>query len=320
MPGPPGDCQTCKNPIMVKCDPKCESFWRHRTGAGFTWLFLSARDADVVFATPVDAFAGNQVPIGPSGVADTEREHGWRIDASYACSCDSSITASFTNWESNTNDFISLPGGVGFVRADLVHPNTLNVAADSLSARADYDISYKLADINYRGLIWGDCRWAVNYLLGVRYGNLDQNLLAEYSILGVTTVETNIDFEGFGPRVGLDARRKLKGGFQVYSEGFANFLAGEWRADFQQNNIFAGQQAASAFTDDRIVSLLEFELGVAWSNASGWLTISGGYYVAGWFNSITTRDYVNAVQTNNFNIDDSHLTFDGFTGAVEVRY
>lgn len=303
------------------CDSCCPSFWEHRTKVFGEFLLLAPRDVDVRYATPVDGLGAAAVPIGRSAVADLDHDPGFRVGGSLALDSQSSLSAGFTHYESDTSHSVTLPGGAGFLRADLVHPNTDNVAADSLSASSRYDIDFDLVDIDYRGLLCGGCDHYLNYVIGFRYGRLDQDLRANYIITGDTTVDTEINFDGFGPRLGLEGEQYIGRGFLVYGKGFASFLGGEFRADYSQNNVFAGNQARAGFDDDRIVSLLQLELGLGWQSKCGRFRASAGYHVASWFNTVTTPEFIDAVQNNDINDgEDQILTFDGLATRVEYRF
>jgi hypothetical protein len=307
------------------CRPRtacCPSFWAHRSGVYGEYLYLTARDVNVAYGTPVDGLGANAVPIGPVAIADPDYEGGFRTGFSVACDECTSFTANYTVFESLTSDEVSLLGGSGFIRSNTVHPNTVNVAADSLAASATYDIDFEMADANFKGLIWGGCNHSLNYLLGFRYATLEQDFLGTYSINGTTTVETDIDFEGFGPRIGFEGERLVKGGFLVYAKGAANFLVGEFKSTFLQQNVFSpgAPQAVTGYEDDRVVSQLELELGLGWQNRCGNCRVTAGYYLVSWQNSLTTPDFINAVQADDFSSLSESIAFDGMTARAEWRF
>jgi hypothetical protein len=210
------------------------------------------------------------------------------------------------------------------IRSTLAHPNTLNCDVSSLLASAAYDIDFKLADIDYRRLLCHGCCYAVNWQVGARYGKLDQDLLATYSILGTTTVETAIDFDGFGPRLGLDGEILLCKGLSLYGRGAASFLLGHFAGDLVQQNTFSGVLVTTTYSNDRIVPILELDVGLGWTSPAGRVRLLAGYYLASWFNTVTTPDLINAVQLNNFSNSGDALsgtiTFDGLTARVELRF
>jgi hypothetical protein len=69
-----------------------------------------------------------------------------------------------------------------------------------------------------------------------------------------------------------------------------------------------------------LVSILEGEVGAGWQSCCGRIRGSVGYQVAGWFNMVTTADFINAVQTSEFDGIGDKITFDGYTARLELRY
>ena len=174
-------------------------------------------------------------------------------------------------------------------------------------------------DLDYRRLIAGGRNWALNYAVGTRYAHLSQNFRESQPIgPGATGVATNVNFDGGGSRVGLLGERKAANrGFLFYGKAFADILVGNFRSSYNQSNNFQQTQVWSSWKDFRPVPILEYELGAGWQNASGRVRISGGYYFACWFNTVSTSNYIQAVQTNNYVNVGNAITFDGIVGRVQ---
>jgi hypothetical protein len=74
------------------------------------------------------------------------------------------------------------------------------------------------------------------------------------------------------------------------------------------------------WNDDRIVPMLDYELGVAWNSPSGHCRLAAGYMASFWFDAVTTPVFVDAVQADNYvDVGDS-IAFDGLVGRVEFRW
>jgi hypothetical protein len=72
--------------------------------------------------------------------------------------------------------------------------------------------------------------------------------------------------------------------------------------------------------DDRIVPMLDYELGVAWTNPQGNLRLSAGYMMSHWFNIVSTPVFVEAVQSDSYvNVNDT-ISFDGLVGRAELHW
>lgn len=306
----------------VCCDP-CPEFWEHRSGIWGEFLWLRARGADVAYATPVDGTLATSVPVGSQALAGFDYDPGFRIGAAWAIDSCSSFTLNYTWFKGSSEEDVAVPGGGSFLRADTVHPNTVNVAGDSLAARAFYNIDLQTADFNYKAIVTHNDCFVINYLVGVKYARLDQEFRGLYTILGDTSVDSNVLFDGTGPRFGLETERLLGcKGFLFYTRGNVNFLVGNAIADYTQTNVFAGTQAVTGLTESRIVTVPELELGAGWQNCCGNFRITAGYYLSAWFNMMTMPEYLSVVRTtpNTFEPQQKTLTLDGLNVRAEYRF
>src|SRR5690606_8347329 len=244
---------------------------------------------DVAYALPRDGINPIlSVPFGAVGVADPDYEPGFRAGFGFALDRCSSVGVAYSHFESSTVDSINTNAPL-VIHSLLTLPGTASAAADSLVATAAHDIDFELIDVDYRRLISGGENYAINYTVGARWAHLDQNFQSTQPISpGTTSVTTDIDFEGIGARFGLDGmRRGYCNGLLIYGKGFANFLAGEFKADYIQTNTFATTQGFTSLEDDRVVSILEYEVGAGWESPSGRVRITGGYYMAAWYDTLS---------------------------------
>jgi len=314
----------CESVCETVCAPACcPEFWEHRSGVWGEYMFLRPRGADVVYATPVDGTLATSVPVANQELAGLDYSSGFRVGAAWAIDCSSSFTASYMWMQAASREGVELPGVGTFLRADTVHPNTVNVAADSLTANTNYLINLHTADLNYKAILTHSDTSVLNYLVGVKYARLDQEFEAIYSITGTTKVDSDVLFDGTGPRFGLEHERLLGcHGFMVFTRANVNFLAGSMIADYNQTNVFAGTQADTGLTETRIVTVPELELGAGWQSSCGRFRLTAGYYMAAWFNMMTTTEYLSTVRTtpNTFEPETKTLTLDGLTARAEYRF
>ena len=284
------------------------------------FLYLNIKGVDLPYATHVDGTTTTAVPLAAPNTLMPDYEPGFRVGFDIALCSEASLRATYTFFESSTTDSVTLPGGTGFLRPDLVHPNTLTVASDRLAAESSYGIDFQTVDLDYRA-VW--CRGhshVVNYSLGVRYGNLSQDLRALYTNGDVISVDSEIDFNGVGPRIGLDFERRLGcSRLSVYGNAFATFLAGEFSGDYlQQNLTSATTQATAGLEDTRFVTQLE--LGLGWQNRCGNFRVHGGYMLGGWFNTVTTPGLIKGIQSGSTDGVSDTLTYDGLSLRAEYRF
>lgn len=281
---------------------------------------MTARDVDQAYATHVDGPIATAVPLAPTAVVDSSYQPGFRVGRVQALDRWSSLRATYWYYQSDANDSLNLPGGTGWIRPEITHPDTLAADFDKLSATADYDIDLQMIDLTYRKIWREACDYSVNYVVGVRYGHLDQEFHSEFTVLGVRTVDADITFDGAGPRVGLEGERLLGGGFVAYGQAFGNLLAGKFSATYAQQSNLVGAEATAGLEDRRFVPQLELEMGLRWQDSCGNFRIRAGYYIGAWFNIATTPTWIDAVQANNVTEVDESLVFDGLAVRAEYRF
>ena len=312
-------------PVTAPCSgPGCfeEILQAHRSAIIAEFLYLHPRNVDVPYATPTDGIGPSSVPTGPSSVVGPGYQPGFRIGLNWNRTDSSSIAVDYRSYQSQSSDSRTLPGGSGFLNADLVHPNTTSVATDSLAARANYDLDFDLLDVHYRATI-SEKTYLMYLTVGARYARLDEDFRADYTMLGSTSVLTDVGFDGVGPRLGLEIERPMDGAFHLYMRGGASLLFGEFDASYQQTNVFSGTQAVVGLEDSRMVPVTELELGLGWGGEADTLRFSAGYYMAAWFNTVTTGGFIDSVQDAELysigGVGDT-MVFDGLVARVELRY
>lgn len=296
----------------------------HRHSIFGEFLYMRPRNAEVAFALPIDGpvapVLGNEVPIGPVALVDPDYDIAFRAGFSLALDKGSSVVAQYTRItnEASSSATVDAPA---LLRSLVSHPLAANAATDSLDANATQDIELDLIDADFRSLMFGcECAssYAINYIVGVEYGSLDQRFDSTFATLGTTDVNTRVDFSGVGMRFGLQGERfwPHSGAF-VYGTGVSNFLFGEFDAYYSQINSFNGVEAATSWSAGRIVPVLDFEVGLGWLVVNRHLRLSAGYRISSWFNVVKTDDWIQAVQANEFTNMDGTMTFDGLVGRAE---
>jgi len=309
---------------VVNCDPGSLGNVRtsHRTSFSGTFLYLQPQTLDIPFATPVDGFGGLAVPTGPTLFVDPSHQPGFRIGLTDDRTSDSSISADFWHYQSQARSDGSLPGGTDVFDALLVHPNTTSVAGDSLSAAANFDIDFSIVDAHYRTTLHETDLFAIDMTAGARYARIEQDLHAIYSILGTTSVTTDLGFDGIGPRIGLELERPFDGDrFQLFIRGYGSMLLGRVTANFSQRNaLVGGVQATTSMSDNRFIPTTELEIGLDWRSSNGHWQLSGGYYIATYHNALTTGRFIQGVQNHDLYKLEEDVTFSGLMARIEIYW
>ena len=307
----------------------CPPFWTHRTGVFGEYLLLRPRDAYVPYAVPINGPIlpppVNPVQVGPVANADPDFSSGFRAGASWAMDECTSLVATYSYFDSHTNNEI-VGNAPTVIRSLVAHPGTLNAGADFLSAEADLNIRFQTVDFDYRTLWWLSDWGVSNWFVGARYAKLEQDFDSLFSQTGtVDFVNTAIDFEGVGLRLGIDAERHNCHGFLLYGRTALSLIGGEYRSDFLQGSDAAGVQVNTNFKAGRLMPIYDLELGAGWQSPCGHFRFTTGYVVNVWFSALTTDSWIRSVHQNQFvgqsdAISYDTLTFDGLTARAEYRF
>jgi hypothetical protein len=255
------DCNCCSDPL-----------WCHRSGAFADLLYLRPGNIDYIYAVEQTGTLPTDSPTGPTGRVGFDAALGYRLGVTHALSDCSSLQASYLWFQDDTQSTITAtPGNVLVFQPGL--PSIPNVGASSIQASAGYDIRFQQVDLDYRGLLYGTYDSAVNYFAGLRYANLKQDFHAQEEIgapSGLTNVDTQISFDGFGIGMGLDGmRRNPNCGLLVYGRSSASFVSGEFKANYRQTSQFVSGAVGNNLVDYRVVTILQTELGTGWQSRCG---------------------------------------------------
>jgi Legionella pneumophila major outer membrane protein precursor len=299
-------------------------WWAHRTGLFGEYLYLRPGSSDLIYATEqTDPDPAVASPTGPIGIVNIDAESGFRFGGSLASSECSSINLAYARWDGSSQDSI-VANGFNVIGSEVIHPSTATSGAASLEAVARHTIDFQLMDVNYRHLWKHTDSIAVNWVAGVRYGNMQQKLSADQTVAvatGLTNVSTDIDFDGFGATGGLDFETySCNTGLMLYGKALASLLAGEWNATYDQRNQFGGGVIANRYEDFHATPVLDAELGVRWMCKKRHVVLSSGFLMSTWYETVTTRGYLDAVRAGQLTDTGETMTFSGLTSRIEYRF
>jgi Legionella pneumophila major outer membrane protein precursor len=312
------------------CDD-CAPGWTNHYFAFGEALFIRPRNAEVAYAVPINGTVitgptSTQVQIGAVRVADPDYAPGFRVGFGAVISPRSAMSISYTQFDRDTFDTVSLPGTGGVIRSLVTHPNPLVAAGNGLDAAAILQTEFELIDADYKGLIAYDADYEVAFVIGARYANLEQHFAAGFApASGFEEVLVESEFDGGGLKLGLEGmRRSVTSQFFVYGKGATSFVAGDFRTRYQFNSPTTAIDPDTSFKVGRIVTMLDLETGIGWQNFTGNLRFSTGYMFTAWYNTVRVNELISAVQQNNFvglsNTDRGLTTFDGVTAKIELLW
>ncbi len=291
------------------------------------YLYLRPRNAGVEYAVPINSSISppGSVPIqvGRTATLNPQFESGFRVGGAIGFDHCTTIGVGFTHYENNVNDAITTSAPY-VIRAMVLHPSSADAEADWLDASARGYIRFNLADIDYRHVFYVTESSSINYLVGLRYANLNQTFHSQFQSIIQETVDTDVNFDGWGIRLGLEAERVGWHNMFVYGKAYASFLGGEFRGNYLQGSTNDPLIVQTDWKEARLVSMLDCEIGLGWTSCNNRVRVSAGYMVSGWLNVVKTSEFISAVQANQYHgpekIDGNGLVFDGLVLHTELRW
>jgi hypothetical protein len=303
------------------------------------YLYLRPGNDKVSYAVPIDgAIVAPEdvapIQIGDEAVVDPGFSSGYRVGGNVAVSPLAALSLTYTHFDASDADRTAVDSP--FVLRSLVaHPGTQTSATDFLEGAAQQEIRFDLVDLTFSRELWGGPHHIVCWQLGPRYGKLEQTFDSTLtSSTRIDTVNSRIEFHGGGLQFGLSAARHILGrnscaagqfdggqGWSLYGRTLASFLAGRFEADYvQQDNFSEVAVVDTGWREERIVPILDLELGIAWTSNSERLHLSAGYLFSGWYNTVGTDQFIDGVRHNSSIAIDDTLTFDGLVVNAEYRF
>ena len=310
---------TVGNPGCCACDDCCEQHVR----AWGELLYISPRNLNLAFAVPADGCT-SLVPLGEVAQVSPDDTFTFRIGVEYAVNCNTSIGVSYTRLNNKETAVAEAPEGLALhplvTAADLV----CGEGNEILAAGAIYKTKYDIVDIDVRNVLYSCHNVNVVWLIGARWMRFEQNFDAQFANLGDTFVTSNVDVTGYGPRVGLEGEIGLCKGTSAYAKTAASLVYGKFKADYTQENTFVGTQLDTSFKQERVMTIVDFEAGLAWTSCDGCWRVAAGFMVSQWYNAVTVPGVIEAVKNNRFDRHTDNLNdliqIEGGVLRVEFRF
>ena len=320
----PPELNSCP-PNMMWCEPYVPRV-RYRVYGEFLYLD-PGNAASTSVAVPINGAItppfNPRIPVGSVMRVEPGFASGFRFGFAGRPNQASEWGASYTYYDTSGSQFGAVDPASGFVfQSLLVHPATTAADTFFLDAAANSSVGFQLVDLAYRRHFSEQCAHSMNFLFGARFANLEQDLDSTFTnTISIEEVLTRISFKGAGIRTGLESMwRSPTNGFYVYGNAYASFLAGRFDSSFTQRDNFVGDIVNASFRDDRIVPVLDLELGLGWRSQNNRWYISGGYMFGAWTNVMSTSSWINGVHAGSYDSIHDTLTFNGLIGRTEYRF
>jgi hypothetical protein len=281
------------------------------------WLYLQPRGSDLGYAYPTDEAFG--LPLGPTEQIDFDYEpEGGRIGIVLQRPCtDRRIRFEMLHFEADTNDSAFPPEEMTLQTLLLVSPDPLTAdAATSTFGIARGQVWLNWYDLDYVvPLLQTDCR-EISGWVGARIATLDQSLAVQYDR---DWLRAGQDLRGAGIRAGLGIDGS-RGRLLYFGKVSGSLLATSMDVDYVQVNELAGQVVDYSQDIDRVLPVVDIELGLGLKLGCH-CSISAGYMYSLWFNVVTPPELIEALQADDYSGDvEDTLTFDGLFTRFEVTW
>lgn len=292
------------------------------------FLYLTATDGDIAHAQQQNGIGGaGTVPFGRIGTVEMDYEPAYRIGGGIGLDACSALIVSYTRYDATGTDELfapNIPGGGGAVGSLVHHPGAALTASPG-PLTANYDLDYQLADVVFRDVWRGSNCYVINYSIGGQFANMSQEFLQTGlfggSTGGAINTATDIDFNGGGIKVGLDGERRIGCRISVYGKIYASAISGRFSSDYVMQNVTTETRLAEVqWKDNRVISLVEYELGMAYTSCNQHLRLSAGYLFQHWGNMVTTSNFIDGVQADNYTDLSDGLGFNGVSTRLELCF
>lgn len=273
---------------------------------GVEALYMEPTNNDFQYAQTTDTVGAN----ASSNNESTDREHHWggTVDATYLFAGNSrDVKLSFTHIDFDSSDHTGVDAG------DILTPAGGFISAfTNGTARASQDDDYNAVDLVFGQWIRIGDRVDLHPFGGLRYASIDTDAHASYFNVSTTTVPTadryqkfTSDFDGIGPRGGIDTAVHLGDGFSIVGTVGASLLIGDVDSKYRATDS-TGLVATNVFeNDDRtsVIPELDARIGVDYMYAftpTTSMNVQLGYQVVNYFD-VSDLDAIDAVTPNTVN-------------------
>ncbi|ASQ44686.1 Lpg1974 family pore-forming outer membrane protein [Legionella clemsonensis] len=211
---------------------------------------------------------------------DLDPDWGWgfKLEASYHFNTGNDLNLNWYHWNKETTEGFS---GVGFSEefdGPFVGSHRFEPKWDAVNLEFGQHVDFgEFKDIRFHA--------------GVQYARIEHEITASgyvppASVFTGFSVNGDHEFNGFGPRTGMDMTYNFGNGFAIYGNGAAALLVGDakFNTAYGAGGLLLGTASGSKTT---IVPELEAKLGAkyTYAMAQGDLTLDAGWMWVNYFNA-----------------------------------
>lgn len=292
------------------------------TGEAVFWNARPSDTMDYAIADPGTALATS----GDLKTVDYDNGTGFRFGANYRLPNSGwDLGGNYTNFNTQGSSNAVAPAN-GFLFSTRSHPFQ-NETADTASANSK--LNYKAGDFEAGYNIRAGKNVDLRLFGGLKASNLNQKMNINYDGRDYTNgqIDTENNFTGVGPRVGLEAKVPLGAGFSVFGRGAASMQVGTQTSTFRETDRNGADVIADLRRQQKgqVVPGLELAAGLTWEkqlSKRAKIEVGGGYELQHLFNVNDNVRFVDAASPGVFAQNKGDLSLRGFfvKGGVSVQF
>ncbi|EKQ68231.1 Legionella pneumophila major outer membrane protein precursor [Leptolyngbyaceae cyanobacterium JSC-12] len=292
------------------------------TGEALFWNANPADAMDYAIADPGTALATS----GDLKTVDYDNGTGFRLGAIYRLPNSGwDLGGNYTNFNTQGSSSAVAPAN-GFLFSTRSHPFQ-NETADTAAASAK--LNYKAGDFEAGYNIRAGKNVDLRLFGGLKASNLNQKMNINYDGRDYTNgqIDTENNFTGVGPRVGLEAKVPLGAGFNLFGRGAASMQVGTQTSTFRETDRNGADVIADLRRQQKgqVVPGLELAAGLSWEkqlSKQAKIEIGGGYELQHLFNVTDNVRFVDAASPGVFAQNKGDLSLKGFflKGGVSIQF
>lgn len=285
--------------------------------ASFEVLYLrpSRNNLDFVINDP-DA---DSMPEGTLVEVEPSYNYGGRFGLNYDLGSGTDIGVRYMWIRTHDSEYAARQSAGGRLWGTWLHPNSIIAGNSVTSAKASYDFEHYVFDIGPGQ--WFDIGkyFGLHIEGGLRYANMTQDFVILYEDIvnsRRSEITNDIDFSGWGGRVGLGLDWRVGWGFNIFSSVAGSVLVGDFDLSLRQvDNYIIERANIEDSIHNRVIPVIEMKVGIGYEYQlkNDWsIGAKAGYEWQNWYNMVIATRFSDDVDPQNINTDTTDIGFDGF--------
>ena len=276
---------------------------------GLEALYQKQANGDFHYALSTDSVTVGTTTTAANSTHTTDAEYAWggHIDLSYLFEGNGrDVRVGYTHHDDTESDSKLLSNlvtgtslnAIHFEGSTIVTPNAIFTEGWE-QARGKSENDYDAIDVTFGQKMDFGTKVTLHAFAGVRWAAIENDDTANYSasndasnITDAARLKLNSDFQGIGPRAGMDGMVRLGGGFSAVGTVGASLLVGDFDQSFKFDQVENASGTVTADTtvfkisdQTRVVPEMDMRLGLNYTRdySSATVGLELGYEVVNYF-------------------------------------